>query len=45
MESTKTGTIDRHIEQGKIQDFILGEERISPHCSGMNGAILPMALS
>jgi hypothetical protein len=45
MESIKTRTIDRHIEQGKIPDFILGGERISPHCSGVNGAILPMVLS
>jgi hypothetical protein len=45
MRSIKTRTIDRRIEQGKIPDFILGGERIGPHCSGVNGAILPMVLS
>jgi hypothetical protein len=44
-ESIKTKTIDRHIEQGKISDFILGAERISPRCSGVNGPTLPMASS
>jgi hypothetical protein len=44
-ESIKTRTLDRHIEQSKISDFILGGKRISPRCSGVNGAILPMASS
>ena len=44
-ESIKTRTLDRHIEQSKISDFILGGKRISPGCSGGNGAILPMASS